>query len=147
MFVIFGSIKDNLILYTAGIVLLTAILTKSVDNYYMTRKEQEEKIGTLRKKIRIFLYLWENEHRSVEATVKDLSRYLINEILPSKKAFSEAIYKDLGELYGLTNSIDINPSITCKNYKSKEWETKNKKYNIDEMERILKLCKENENIK
>lgn len=142
---VLGVVYDNQIAYIAGIILLTAILTRFVDNYFVTKKEQSEQIGTLRKRIKILLFAWKDEHGSLGTIVTKISNYLMDNILYAEESFSKAVYKELKELYALTNSIDIPPNLTSINYKT-DLHSKVRRYKIKDMDKIIELCENLKNI-
>lgn len=138
---ILGPIIDNQIFTTAGIILLTVLITKMGDSFFLTMREHSTKLKKLRAMIGGYLFLFDNGHKSLEDPLRDIAKYLLEEILPFEKAFTRIVHDELKDLYSLGISISISASINNQNYTNKELETKDKRYKIDAFTRILDLCR------
>ncbi len=139
--VIVGPIINNQILTTVGIILLTVIITKMGDSFFLTMREHSNKLKKLRAMIGGYLFLFENGHKSLENPLRNIAKYLLDEILPFDEAFTKTVYDELKELYGLGISISISANISNQNYTDKGLETKDKRYKIEDFDRIINLCK------
>ena len=137
---IYGSISNVELLYTFGIILATAFTTKLIDSVIIEIRFQKEKIRGLRRRIRTLLFLWDNDFKSLESSVREISKYLLKDIINAENAFTKTVYDEMRELYALTNSIHIDPAITKNNHEDTKWETKSDYYKVENMKRMIDLC-------
>ncbi len=138
---IVGPIINNQILTTVGIILLTVIITKMGDSFFLAMREHSNKLKKLRAMIGSYLFLFENGYKSLENPLRNIAKYLLDEILPFEEALTKTVHGELKELYALGISISISPSINNQNYADKEFENKSERYKIDDFNRIIDLCK------
>ena len=111
-----------------------------------SRKEVNDRMNKLRSSIKLFIFLWNNDYSSLENPVKEIGKNLLYDVLPYEAMVPKNKYNKLNELYGLINSIRINPGVCKKNYKEENFAEK-KHYSSKDMNKIVTLCEKYKKIR